>query len=525
MKNSFNSYKKLPKFNEILMNMSKEEIKNSFSSSLSFGTSGIRGIMGIGTNRMNEINVVKVIAGTSLYLKSINKNNVLICYDTRDNSKTFAKTAYYVFKQFGINAKMFKRYEPTPVLSYAIKSEGFDLGVNVTASHNPSNYNGLKIVSNIGSQIDEKTSKKISNFMKQVDEFEIYKNLKKVKINYISNSVINNYLKFCLDNVESYSKPNIKVLYTPLNGTGKDYVSKLLKTRKYKFNLVENQKNPDPKFTTCPEPNPELNVAFNEAIKKQRGEDIIIATDPDGDRLGAMCKHNGSYVLLTGNEIGKLLTYFLLNFKKVQGEKFITTTVVTSRAINKLAEIYNVPYFETLTGFKNISAKVEEQSEKMTSLIFFEESCGYEVTGKLRDKDGITAGLLLTEIANYFSYQNKTLIDVLDDINNLTGNMLEESKSYYLPNNKMLEILEGLRNDKIKGLKILDKVDFLESRKTKLPKSNFIKLILKQGEVIIRPSGTEPKLKVYAFACGKEKKKAEEKISKIFELVENKILK
>ncbi|MBR1984203.1 MAG: hypothetical protein IKA31_00520, partial [Clostridia bacterium] len=406
MKNKLEKYRQIPEFSEIINKMTEEEIEQSFSSSLSFGTSGVRGIIGIGTNKMNILNVIKIVSATSLYLKSIGKENVGISYDTRKNSKLFAEYSFYTLKHFGLKPKIFKDPTPTPVLSFALKKY-FDLGINITASHNPSDYNGIKVMSEMGSQINESVSTPIAEFMDSIDEFEVYKNLKKRELDFIDDSVKQEYLDFCLKEVSSYSKPKISVLYTNLCGVGRDYVKYVLEKRNFKVNFVESQFEYDENFTTCPSPNPEFEIAFNEAKKQATGEDLIFATDPDGDRLGAMVKNREGYRLLSGNEIGKILTYFLLTEKKIDGEKFITTTVVTSRAIKKLARKFNAYYYETLTGFKNIASKVEEESKNKTSLIFFEESCGYEVTGLLRDKDGITAGLLLVEIANFYAHQNK----------------------------------------------------------------------------------------------------------------------
>lgn len=523
--NSLDYYKKLPQFKKQIENMTSEEIKNSLSSSMQFGTSGVRAEMGFGSNKLNIFTVIKIVAGVCEYLKSINKKNVIICFDTRVNSKEFALVSYKVCKYYNLKAKIFKESTPTPVLSYAIKTLGFDMGINITASHNPSNFNGIKIVNEIGAQINEKISNRISAFIKKINEFTIYDNLKEEKIFYVSNKIKTKYLNFCLKNIKHYSKPQIKVLYTALNGTGTQYFTELLQKRNFNYNLVKEQTYFDGNFPTCPSPNPELESAYEQSLKVQKGEDIIVATDPDSDRLGVMCKHNNQYVLLTGNEIGKIFTYFLINNSPYNVDSFIVTTVVTSRAIQKLCKLSQIEYYETLTGFKNLAEKTEEKSKSKKPLLMFEESCGYEVTGILRDKDGLSAGLFIVEIANFYASHNMTLVDLLEEIDNLSNYSLEKSKSYYIDNNQINEILNNLRNDKYKILKVKEKIDYLESRKTKLPKSNFLKLVLSKGEVIIRPSGTEPKLKVYVFADGENKEKAQAKIKTIFNLIEKNVLK
>lgn len=516
-----------------LKSYSTEKIENNFACSLEFGTAGMRGTMEVGTNNVNNLTVCKLAKSLAEYmLLNCENKSVVICFDTRNNSYAFSRLFAKVLNMYKIKTYLFKNFAPTPLCVYAVKKFGCEFGVMITASHNNKFYNGIKVYDNNGIQINNNTQKAISEIFNNTDEVEIYNKIFKNKLSkdiiFVKKDI---EIEFSSFDVEKNEK-NLKIVYTPLNGTGKRCVTNLLRNCKYKFHIPACQKMASGDFKTCPYPNPEMEESFCESIKlaKKVDADIIVATDPDSDRLGAMVKHNGNYVKLSGNEVGYIFADYLLS-KNKNIDKFVVTTVVTSPLIDDICKKYNATLQKTLTGFMSIGTKKKELQEKFGEDAFclaYEESCGYVVKSSYCDKDGIYATKLLCEIAQNLKAQSKTLIDYLDDIYGDVGYTCSLSDSVMFnganSKQKLNETVENLRKNPLKsvcGYKIDKIVDYFYDN-TGLPKQNFLEYYAGKLKFILRPSGTEPKFKIYLFL--KENKsvaleKAKEVLNEIKELL------
>lgn len=479
------------------------------SSSLNFGTAGVRGVMGLGSAHINEWTITKIVVAFAQLLKV--GERVLVSFDTRKNSKKYAKLVQKILLCKQIECISFKKATPTSVLAFNVKKQGFDYGIMITSSHNPKEYNGFKIIAKNGGQISDKFASQIMKNAQKVNEFEEYYNIKNIKPkrNFAPKSYYKDFLDLCYSVSIVDEKPLINICYTPLNGTGLYLAKKILKHNKYAFTVPPKHKKKDGEFKTCPYPNPEFNEAYVEA-EKWSGEnvDIIIATDPDADRLGVKVRDkNNNFVLLSGNEVGLLLLKHKLDRRKE--DSFVVSTVVSSPMVEKMCKKANVDLHLTLTGFKNITDKIENTKGKV--LLAFEESCGYIVHSYLRDKDGLSAMSLIAEIANDYYRQNKTLLDALEELYAKYGYEISLNQSIEFKGEegklKIQQILEKLRSEKLPKT-ILGVTDYLDSEKTKLPKSNFLGYELKNGRLFIRPSGTEPKLKLYVYGYGKTRQEA-----------------
>lgn len=478
-----------------LKKLDKEKIKDNFSSSLSFGTAGMRGIMELGLNKINALTICKLASSVGEYLKD-KSAKVAICFDTRKNSKFFSRLFAKTLKIYGVEVLLFKNFSPTPVLVFATTYKTCDLSIMITASHNRKEYNGIKIYGSDGIQIDKDVQESITKLFDNTDEVESYNNVynKKLgKVKWIKNDIIDKFL----NGIYEKKKRNLKITYTPLNGTGFEAVKKLLNYNGFTFKGV--QIKPDSSFTTCPYPNPEFEEAFEEALKvaRKNNSDIIIATDPDADRLGVMVKHNNEYIKLSGNEVGYIFADYLLSNTK---DKIIVTSVVTSPLIDEICKKNHAKVYKTLTGFMSMGNKAKELSSiygRENIVLIYEESCGY-CTGNSFDKDGISASLLILEIAEKLKNAGKTLVDYLDDIYSKYGKLTSLSSSIELENSA--HVVDKIRKTGLKELKlnILKKIDY-QKDDTNLPKQNFLEFIMKDGSFILRPSGTEPKLKIYLF--------------------------
>lgn len=478
-----------------LKKLDKEKIKDNFSSSLSFGTAGVRGVMELGSNKINALTVCKLASSVGEYLKD-KSAKVVICFDTRKNSKFYSRLFAKTLKTYGVEVLLFKNFSPTPVLVFATTYYKSDLSIIITASHNRKEYNGIKIYGSDGIQIDKNVQKSITKLFDKTDEVESYNNVydKKLgKVKWIKNDIIDKFL----NGIYEKKKRNLKITYTPLNGTGFEAVKKLLDYNGFTFKAT--QVKPDPSFTTCPYPNPEFEEAFNEALKvaRKNDSDIIIATDPDADRLGVMVKHKNEYIKLSGNEVGYIFADYLLTGTR---DKFIVTSVVTSPLIDEICKKNHAKVSKTITGFMSMGSKAKELSKnygRENVVLIYEESCGYCVSNAF-DKDGITASLLMLEIAERLKNAGKTLIDYLNDIYSKYGKVTSLSSSIELENSE--RVIDEIRYTGLKELKlnILKIIDY-QKDKTNLPKQNFLEFIIKDGSFILRPSGTEPKLKIYLF--------------------------
>ncbi len=517
-----------------LNKMTEDEIKNNFSSNLEFGTAGMRGTMELGTNNINELTVCKLAKSVATYMQNHMLKNAVICFDTRLNSKKFANLFSKVLCLNKIKVNIFKHYAPTPLCVYATTKLKSDIGVMITASHNQKNYNGIKIYANDGIQINDATQQEISKIFNKIDEIEVFNSVYKFKnnnlITYIDRQMEDEFVSF----VNKTKVKNLKIVYTPLNGTGYYCVKKLLNNNGFKFKVPKSQKNGNGYFKTCSYPNPEFVEAFNVSINlaKKTNADIIVATDPDADRIGVVVKHNNSYVKLTGNEVGYIFADYKLKNNKDK-DKFVVTSVVTSPLINDICNYYKSKLFKTLTGFMSLGTKAKECCEKFGQNAFclcYEESCGYVVKNSYFDKDGIYATLLICEIAEQLKQQNKTLVDYLNEIYKNCGYVCSISDSIKFSgiNSKqiMQEKIENLRKNKLTKINNMDIVKTIDYQfdETGLNKQNFIEYIGQNFSFILRPSGTEPKLKIYLFYKDNNIELANKKASELFEEVKKLVL-
>lgn len=506
-----------------LAGMKEQQIQENFSSSLEFGTAGMRGTMQLGTNNINELTVAKLAQSVCDYLKNnYSKPSCAVCFDTRLNSKKYSRIFANVLDYNGIETYLFKDFAPTPLSIFAIKEYHTTLGVMITASHNPKKYNGIKVCDCNGIQIDKNVQQEISEIFNNTDEIEVYNKIYNRKLSedvvFITQDL---QKKFIGEQVDKTPK-NLKIIYTPLNGTGYYCVSNLLKNNGYKFMCPRTQKNPNGHFPTCPYPNPEFIDAFSQSLSlaKKKYSDIIVATDPDADRLGVMVKHHGEYIKLSGNEVGYIFADYLLK-QNSHPDKFVVTTVVTSPLIDEICKYHNATLYKTLTGFMSLGTKTKELVDRYGQEAFgleYEESCGYVVNPNYYDKDGIYATLLICQIANELKSQNKTLIDYLNDIYERTTYLCDMSDSVKFEgidsNQQMAFAIDNLRKNPPKTIgdyKIEKVVDYLYDD-TGVPQQNFLEYHADNGlKFILRPSGTEPKLKIYLFHKGKNQRETQDK--------------
>ena len=517
-----------------LMNMSEQEIENRFSSTLSFGTAGLRGKMELGTNRMNEVNICKLANAILDHYKKNNLKSIVIGFDTRHNSKTYSRIFARVLAHGGVKVNLYKNYVPTPVLIFSIKETNSDMGIMITASHNQKMYNGVKVSGNDGIQISGEVEKSINALYAKTDEVEAYNNYlqginkQKQNISYVNSNIKNLFLgEFYKNKINK----DLNVIYTPLNGTAYKYVVKALKGTGFaKVKTPSSQKNPNGNFTTCPYPNPEFVEAYKSSLKCTElfDADLIVATDPDGDRLGAMIKSTKGYKLLTGNEVAFLLLNYLYENRQKDKNLFAASTVVSSPMFFDMCDAYGIKYKKTLTGFKNIGRAKKELEDKYGKdgfIIAYEESCGYIVKDIFYDKDGVFAALKLCELASYLKSKNSSLEDCLNEIYAKFNNLYSLNSSIAFDGENALDRMNNavneLRENGLKtllGKKIIKITDYLKD-KTGLEKSNFIEYQTEDFSFIIRPSGTEPKLKFYIHTKAKtlnaSKKLANEVLSAI----------
>lgn len=539
--NIWKNYKALDEtLRKQLNELSAEELQDSFYTDLAFGTGGMRGILGPGTNRMNIYTIRRANYGYGKYILRNNSKEpkVIIAYDPRHNSLLFAKESARVLSTMGIKTYLFKKITPTPELSFAVRFLKADGGIVVTASHNPPTYNGYKIYDNSGCQLvpdlAEIVIKEINLAPYSFDiEVKEYSDLvKEGLINEVDDTVDNEYLK----NVKSISvksdlnKDNFKVVFTPLHGTSAVLGKRLLDEVGYNNVVVKEQMIADPNFSTVSSPNPENPRAFDLAIKyaKQVNADICIATDPDADRVGLAVLHNNEYHLLTGNQTGPILIDYLAKFSKYKNA-VLFNTIVTSSLGEVIAKNYGIDVVSTLTGFKFIGEQAHLLEGTDKQFFFgYEESYGYVVKDFVRDKDSLQALLLCSEVACYYKSIGKSLIDVLNDLYNKYGYYKDELVNIVLTGEdgalRIEKILNTFRENNamnLNGLKVRMKEDYLlqlrsDNSKLTLPKSNVIKYYLDDGSwFVLRPSGTEPKMKIYISAVSKNKEEAENRVEEI----------
>lgn len=522
----------------------EEEIKDRFYSELNFGTAGLRGKIGAGTNRMNKYIIMRATQGLAEVIKDHGKEEmqrgVAIAHDNRHFSDVFAKTAALVLAQNGIKAYLFDSLKPTPELSFAVRYLNCISGIMVTASHNPKDYNGYKVYWEEGSQILDDIAFPIQEKIKDIKNFsditvmDERKAIDNELLIYIGKGIDNEYI----GRVKSLSlrdeevNKDIVIVYTPLNGTGNIPVRRVLRERGFEnVHVVQEQENPDPNFPTIDYPNPEDIRAFEYSILlgKKVNADILIATDPDCDRLAVMVYNGSEYVSLNGNQTGAILIKYILEALDEKGQipenGVIVKSIVTGDLGEKIAKQYNVKTVEALTGFKNICGKENEfeKSGEYSFLFGYEESIGYVYGTFVRDKDAVISSMLLAEAAGYYQTKGKSLLDVLEDIYQEVGYTSEG------PFSLVLEGIEGKERIKrmmvhvrenppkeVAGKQVVDVIDFLTQDKIDVGKTNALKYTLDDGSwFAVRPSGTEPKIKVYVYTNGATKVESDKKAEAI----------
>ena len=527
-------------------------IYDCFYKELEFGTGGLRGVIGVGTNRMNIYTVAKASQGYSDYLnRHFQEPSVAIAYDSRIKSDLFAKVASGVLVANGIRVYIYPELMPTPALSFAVRYLHCSGGIVITASHNPAKYNGYKVYGADGCQVTTAAAKEI---LSEIEVVDIFDGVKKIKfedgvrqglISYIAEDTVNAYIEavsaqsLCGD--EDIDK-SVSIVYTPLNGAGLKCVTRCLKENGFtNISIVAEQKYPDGNFPTCPYPNPEIREALELGLRdaKRLNSDLLLATDPDCDRVGIAVKSGEEYVLLSGNEVGMLLLDYICKRRIALGRMpqnpILVKTIVTIDMAKQIARDYNVQVIEVLTGFKFIGEQIgilEQKGEEDRYILGFEESYGYLTGSYVRDKDAVDGSLLICEMFAYYKAQNRSLFDVLNALYEKYGYCLNTLHSYEFEGSegfqKMQNIMARFRQECPEswvGRKIVSVSDYKESvikymdghqEKTMLPASDVLKYDLEGNlSVVVRPSGTEPKLKMY-FSVSAENEEAAARLEKEF---------
>lgn len=565
---------------EELLQMKEDPKKaaDAFYKDMEFGTGGLRGILGAGTNRMNLYTVARASMGVANYIIHkfpVKNRSVAISYDSRKNSELFAKTAAGVFAANGIAVHIYRELMPTPLLSFAVRQLNCSVGVMVTASHNPAEYNGYKVYGCDGCQITTTAAAEIFHEISSLDYFEgikhtpFDKGVENKSIQYISAEIITEFLEevkhqSLLSKDQKQIYKDLSIVYTPLNGTGLMPVSRVLRESGFSnIKIVAEQKQPDGRFPTCPYPNPEIKEALDLGIcyAKQMGADILVATDPDCDRVGiAVRTKTGAYELLTANQTGVLLLDYIckqrIAAKTMPSNPIFMKTIVTTDLAEQVAESYGVKTVNVLTGFKYIGEQIgilEKENLTCNFIFGYEESYGYLSGSYVRDKDGVGASYLICEMAAFYKAAGKDLIEALEDIYRRFGRCLNRLHSYQFEGlegfNHMQKVMAKLRQYKkgvaagflkwdtneltetIGGKKIIGIKDFLEQKEYEIsgeikeisgiPSADVLVLRLEDNcSVVVRPSGTEPKLKVYVTANASDKGLDEEIEKRITESLE-----
>ena len=529
-----------------------DEINDRFYQNLEFGTAGLRGVIGAGTNRMNVYTVRKATQGLSNYLLQHadgKPQSVAIAYDSRIKGVLFAQQSAAVLAANGIKAYLYPQLMPTPALSYAVRHLKCDAGICITASHNPAKYNGYKAYGSDGCQI---TSDMADGITAEIQSLDIFSDVKKMDfeegrkqglIEYIGEETVDAFLDDVYKESLIDDASNLKLVYTPLNGAGKMCVTRILDRIGIKdVTIVPEQSEPDGNFPTCPYPNPEFREALQKGLElcEKVQPDLLLATDPDSDRVGIAVNQKGEYVLMTGNEVGILLLNFIAKVKQEQGKlpahPVAVTTIVSTDMVDPIAKDYGVELRRCLTGFKyigDIIAELEAKEGNADSfLLGFEESYGYLSGGYVRDKDAVDGSMLICQMASYYKRQGKTLVDVMNDLYEKYGYYQNATLNFSFEGEDgmktMQSIMANLRQTppaQIAGAQVIGRSDYLESVSygdkegtINLPKSNVLEYRLANGcKLIARPSGTEPKIKIYLSGKGATMAQSQEEIRKMTE--------
>ena len=487
----------------------EKEIEDRFYKELAFGTGGLRGIMGAGTNRMNKYTVGKATFGLANYLKSTNEGEikVALAYDSRNNSAAFAKVAAGIFASCGFKVYLYETLVPVPVLSFTTAHLGCTAGVMITASHNPKEYNGYKVYDSKGCQLCTDDAKAAIGFINEITDFSVIPFSDSDEgIEYIGQAVLEDYYKE-LEKQSLYTEASdLKIVYTPLHGTGNLPVRRMIDGMN--VTIVKEQEMPDGNFSTVRSPNPEEKDALTIAIEKAKeiGADLVFGTDPDCDRVGIAVKDGDNYVLFTGNQTGALLVNFVLTMKKasLNEKSTLVKTIVTSELGANIGRAFGLQIEETLTGFKYIGDKMNkyEASGEQEFIIGYEESYGYLVGTHARDKDAVVSSMLICQMAAWYKNRGMTLVDGLNEIYAEYGYYLDHLDSFTLKGKdgaeKIQQLMVYFRNKGTDLFEGISEVMDFEKGVRDLPKENVLKYLWDDGSwMAVRPSGTEPKIKVY----------------------------
>lgn len=513
----------------------EKEIEDRFYKDLAFGTGGLRGVMGAGSNRMNKYTVGKATYGLAKYLMSRNEGDikVALAYDSRNNSAYFARVAAGIFASCGFKVYLYETLVPVPVLSFTTAYLGCTAGVMITASHNPKEYNGYKVYDSKGCQFCTEDAKNAIGFINEITDYSSIPFCEESEnITLIGEEVLGKFLE-AVKSQSVYEEPSdIKIVYTPLHGTGNIPVRRMIEN--LDVTVVKEQEMPDGNFSTVRSPNPEEKDALDIAIAKAReiGADLVLGTDPDCDRVGIAVKSGDEYVLFTGNQTGALLVNFILTLKKAEltEKSTLVKTIVTSELGANIGRAFGLQIEETLTGFKYIGDKINkyEETGEQDFVIGYEESYGYLVGTHARDKDAVVSSMLICQMAAWYKNRGKTLVDGLEDIYKEYGYYLDRLDSFTLKGKDGAEKIDGLMvYFREKGETLFDGIkeviDFSKGIRD-LPMENVLKFLWNDGSwMAVRPSGTEPKIKVYYSVQDESKKKAQERFEKISSVMRDKI--
>lgn len=516
-----------PRLREELVSLSPEEKEDAFYKNVEFGTGGLRGLLGVGPNRLNIYTVGRISQGIADFINRHYQNgSVAISFDSRINSLLFAQRAASIYAANGIRVHLYKELMPTPALSFAVRFLRVSVGIMITASHNPKEYNGYKVYNEDGCQITLETANEISGFIGKNDAFDDVKSLpfeealKQGLVTFIGDDCFEAYMAYILTKrVPKIKGRDLKIVYSPLNGTGLRCVTTALSRAGFSHvSVVPEQKDPDGTFRTCPKPNPELKEALRLGIallEKEKG-DLLLVTDPDCDRVGTALIHQGKIRLINGNEMGLLLYDFLLRHAKASPDSLIVKTIVTTDLIFPMAKAHGMKVVEVLTGFKFIGEQIgllEKQGEKERFFFGFEESYGYLTGTEVRDKDAVDASLVIAQMFEEYKEKGRDPLDRLEEIYAKYGYVTTSLDNYEFSGEagvkKMGLLMERFRDEAKKSLSSFAFVNDYwvgkefslgGEKKLDLPQSDVLKFSFPDGSTVtVRPSGTEPKLKIYFF--------------------------
>ena len=506
--------------------MTQEELASAFARDLEFGTAGLRGVMGLGTARMNIYVIRRATKGLAIYLKKhFQAPKVVISYDSRNHSREYAEAAAGVLAKAGGETYIYGEMMPVPVLSYTTRYLKCDAGIMITASHNPKQYNGYKVYAATGGQILDAAADEILGEIMSLDMFDDvdyydFDEAMAKDCKYVPEEVYKSFLAQAEAASKLTSERDLEIVYTPLNGSGARPVQDILARNGFnKVSVVKEQLEPNGDFPTCPSPNPEKVEVYELALElaKEKNADVIVATDPDCDRVGVMAKRGSQWVLMTGNQLGILLTDYIAGQVENPETKTMVTSVVSTPMVNKIAAAYGIGMRRTLVGFKYIGEQIDLLGDGF--MFGFEESNGYLVGRYARDKDGVVAAKLACQMAAFYKAQGKTLIDVLDGLYEKFGHCVDQTVSVDLDDISQAKgIMEAIATRDAAEKVFGETSEFVNysADETGLPKANMIQIEKEDGtRVIVRPSGTEPKVKLYMSFYEEDQEKLEERKTEI----------